>query len=44
MIVGFIAGLIVGFLIDENWVKILTWIKRTSQNLIDLKVKPKKSK
>lgn len=37
MIFGFIIGLICGFILSENWLKILTWLEAVTQELIDRK-------
>ena len=42
MIIGFLVGVIVGFLINENWIKILAWVEKTSQDLINRKKKDSK--
>jgi len=34
---GFLIGIIVGFVISENWAKILSWLEVTIQNLKDKK-------
>ena len=33
MLLGFLIGIIVGFLISDNWLKIITWIEVTIQKL-----------
>jgi len=35
MILGFLVGVIVGFILSENWLKILTWLETTTHDLID---------
>ena len=42
MIIGFLVGVIVGFVISENWLTILAWIEKTSQDIINRKKKNSK--
>jgi len=44
MLLGFLVGVVVGFIVNENWLKILTWLENTIQTLVERKKKNSKSK